>query len=47
MIDPDAYPTMAALLPLQAGFGSEAEFDRILDTLLAGIKDQAARTAAS
>ncbi|MYW63307.1 TetR family transcriptional regulator [Streptomyces sp. SID8379] len=44
VIDADAYPTMAALLPLQAGFGSVAEFDRILDTVLAGIKDQAART---
>ncbi|MEB8336410.1 TetR/AcrR family transcriptional regulator [Streptomyces endophyticus] len=43
VLDPGCYPTMTALLPLQTGFGSVAEFDRILDTVLAGIKDRAAR----
>ncbi|WP_431040532.1 TetR/AcrR family transcriptional regulator [Streptomyces sp. P1-3] len=42
-LDADAYPTMADLAPLQAGFGSMAEFDRILDTVLGGIQDRAAR----
>ncbi|MFB4315499.1 TetR/AcrR family transcriptional regulator [Actinomadura sp. 21ATH] len=42
-IDPAAYPAMAALAPHQAGFGSEAEFDRLLDAVLGGIGDQAAR----
>jgi AcrR family transcriptional regulator len=35
--DLDRYPTLAALAPLQAGYGSEAEFERMLETLLAGI----------
>ena len=33
------YPVMASLAPLQAGFGSQAEFDRLLETVLAGIRD--------
>jgi hypothetical protein len=36
-------PTMAALTSLQAGFGSVGEFDRIFDTVLGGIRDQAIR----
>ncbi|GGM79894.1 TetR/AcrR family transcriptional regulator [Dactylosporangium sucinum] len=35
--DPAVYPTLAALAPLQAGFGGEAEFERTLETVLAGI----------
>lgn len=31
------YPALASLLPLQAGFGSPAEFGRLLETVLAGI----------
>ncbi|MEW2352863.1 TetR/AcrR family transcriptional regulator C-terminal domain-containing protein [Spirillospora sp. NPDC029432] len=42
-IDPADYPAMAALTPLQADFGSVAEFDRLLDSVLGGIRDQAAR----
>ncbi|MFI5772071.1 hypothetical protein ACIA74_26780 [Streptomyces sp. NPDC051658] len=41
--DATAYPAMAALSPLVADFGSLTEFDRMLDTVLAGIKDRAAR----
>jgi AcrR family transcriptional regulator len=41
--DATAYPAMAALTPLMADFGSLAEFDRMLDAVLAGIKDRAAR----
>ncbi|TQS29406.1 TetR/AcrR family transcriptional regulator [Microbispora sp. KK1-11] len=44
-IDATAYPTMAALAPLRADFGSAAEFDRLLDAVLSGIRDQAARQA--
>ncbi|MEV0405120.1 TetR/AcrR family transcriptional regulator C-terminal domain-containing protein [Actinoallomurus sp. NPDC050550] len=44
-IDATAYPTMAALAPLQADFGSAAEFDRLLDTVLSGIRDRATRQA--
>ncbi|MER5618005.1 TetR/AcrR family transcriptional regulator C-terminal domain-containing protein [Streptomyces sp. NPDC002215] len=40
--DATAYPAMVALSPLMADFGSLTEFDRMLDTVLAGIKDQAA-----
>ncbi|MFF2962974.1 TetR/AcrR family transcriptional regulator [Streptomyces sp. NPDC057963] len=40
--DAPAYPAMAALSPLMADFGSLTEFDRMLDTVLAGIKDRAA-----
>lgn len=36
--DADRYPTLAALAPLQAGFGGDAEFERMLDTILAGIQ---------
>ncbi|GAA2378788.1 TetR/AcrR family transcriptional regulator [Dactylosporangium salmoneum] len=35
--DPARYPTLAALAPRQAGFGSQAEFERMLETVLAGI----------
>ncbi|MFF3664316.1 TetR/AcrR family transcriptional regulator [Microtetraspora malaysiensis] len=41
--DPALYPTMAALAPLQAGFGGEPEFERMLATVLAGIAEDAAR----
>ncbi|NUS94103.1 MAG: TetR family transcriptional regulator, partial [Nocardia sp.] len=34
--DPELYPTMAALAPRMADFGSAAEFDRLLDAVLAG-----------
>ncbi|MFB7954293.1 TetR family transcriptional regulator [Streptomyces sp. NPDC056045] len=40
--DATAYPAMAALSPLMAGFGSLTEFGRTLDTVLAEIKDRAA-----
>lgn len=35
--DPNRYPTLAALAPLQTGFGGQAEFERMLETVLAGI----------
>ncbi|MCZ4124747.1 TetR/AcrR family transcriptional regulator [Streptomyces sp. H39-S7] len=38
--DATAHPAMAALAPLMADFGSLAEFDRMLDTVLVGIKDR-------
>ncbi|MEV0492163.1 TetR/AcrR family transcriptional regulator [Streptomyces atratus] len=41
--DAAAYPALAALTPLMADFGSLAEFDRMLDTVLSAIKDRAAR----
>jgi AcrR family transcriptional regulator len=37
--DATKYPAMASLAPLQADFGSQAEFDRMLETVLAGIRD--------
>lgn len=37
--DTAKYPTMASLLPLQADFGSQEEFERTLETVLAGIRD--------
>ncbi len=43
--DSDAYPGMAALAPRWADFGSVAEFDRMLDTVLDGIRGRAARPA--
>ncbi|MFC9975731.1 TetR/AcrR family transcriptional regulator [Spirillospora sp. NPDC127200] len=46
-IDPAAYPAMAAVAPLQNDFGSEAQFDRLLDAVLSGIRDQAARQASA
>ncbi|MET8684753.1 TetR/AcrR family transcriptional regulator C-terminal domain-containing protein [Streptomyces sp. NPDC004732] len=36
--DTAEFPAMAALAPLMADFGSLAEFDRMLDTVIAGIK---------
>ncbi|WP_040792405.1 TetR/AcrR family transcriptional regulator [Nocardia paucivorans] len=42
-IDATRYPTMAALTPLMADFGSVAEFDRLLDSVLGGIRDRVAR----
>ncbi|WP_157254582.1 TetR/AcrR family transcriptional regulator [Nonomuraea typhae] len=42
-LDPADYPTMSSLASLQAGFGSAEEFDRMLDTVLAGIRDGAGR----
>lgn len=41
-IDAAAHPTMAAVLPLLADFGTVAEFDRMLDAVLAGLRAQAA-----
>ncbi|QIS16656.1 TetR/AcrR family transcriptional regulator [Nocardia arthritidis] len=41
--DPARYPTMATLAPRMADFGSITEFDRLLETVLAGIRDRAAR----
>ena len=37
--DATKYPTMASLAPMQADFGSQAEFARMLETVLAGIRD--------
>ncbi|MCC3312974.1 TetR/AcrR family transcriptional regulator [Nocardia africana] len=41
--DSALYPTMATLAPQMTDFGSATEFDRLLDTVLAGIRDRAAR----
>ncbi|MGW5670792.1 TetR/AcrR family transcriptional regulator [Micromonospora sp. NPDC003776] len=41
-VDADAYPALAALAPLLAGFGSEAEFERMLDMVLVGIRSRGA-----
>ncbi|MEW1690055.1 TetR/AcrR family transcriptional regulator [Streptomyces sp. NPDC091265] len=41
--DSTAYPAMAAIAPHMADFGSLAEFDRMLDTVLGGIRDRAGR----
>ncbi|MFF4772971.1 TetR/AcrR family transcriptional regulator [Microtetraspora fusca] len=46
-IDPALYPTLAALAPLQAGFGGEAEFERMLEMVLAGIAEGAAGAQAA
>lgn len=40
-MDPAEYPTMAALAPLQDDFGSAAQFDRLLDAVLSGIRSRA------
>ncbi len=40
-IDAASYPTMARLMPLQAGYGSPAEFDRMIGTLIIGIRTRA------
>ncbi|MEV0245100.1 TetR/AcrR family transcriptional regulator C-terminal domain-containing protein [Nocardia sp. NPDC050712] len=42
-IDATRYPALAALAPQLADFGSVAEFDRLLDAVLAGIRCRAAR----
>ncbi|HKX66491.1 MAG TPA: TetR/AcrR family transcriptional regulator C-terminal domain-containing protein [Intrasporangium sp.] len=34
---PAHYPTLASLSPLQAGFGGDTEFERMLETVLSGI----------
>ncbi|MFE7404734.1 TetR/AcrR family transcriptional regulator [Isoptericola sp. NPDC057559] len=39
--DPDEHPTLAALAPRWADFGSPAELDRMLDAVLAGLARQA------
>lgn len=39
--DPEVYPTMATLAPRMTDFGSVQEFDRLLDTMLAGIRHRA------
>ncbi|MEV0268052.1 TetR/AcrR family transcriptional regulator C-terminal domain-containing protein [Hamadaea sp. NPDC050747] len=41
--DAATHPTLAALAPRFADFGSTAEFDRMLDTVLAGLGDRAVR----
>ncbi|MGI5171097.1 TetR/AcrR family transcriptional regulator [Spirillospora sp. CA-253888] len=41
--DAETYPAMAALAPLMSDFGSVAEFDRMLDAVLDGVREQAAR----
>jgi AcrR family transcriptional regulator len=40
-IDAVRYPTMAALAPSMADFGSAAEFDRMLDAVIDGIRGRA------
>jgi AcrR family transcriptional regulator len=45
--DPARYPTLAALAPLQAGFGSEVEFERLLESVLVGIAEGATRPQAA
>lgn len=40
-IDPQHYPTLAAITPAMADFGSVAEFDRMLDAVLDGIAARA------
>ncbi|MGW0658420.1 TetR/AcrR family transcriptional regulator [Streptodolium elevatio] len=40
-LDSTAYPALTAVAHLQADFGSAAEFDRLLDTILCGIRHQA------
>ncbi|AHH18884.1 putative transcriptional regulator, TetR family [Nocardia nova SH22a] len=42
-IDPGLHPTMAALAPRLVDFGTPADFDRMLDTVLAGIRARADR----
>ncbi|MFJ4501909.1 hypothetical protein [Streptomyces sp. NPDC088864] len=39
-LDAAAYPSLAGLAPRMADFGSVAEFDRMLDTVLAGIASE-------
>jgi AcrR family transcriptional regulator len=41
--DPALHPTLAALAPLLAGFGGEAEFERMLEAVLVGIAKGATR----
>jgi AcrR family transcriptional regulator len=36
-VDPAAYPELARVAPLQHDYGTTAEFDRLLDTVLAGL----------
>ncbi|MEV6562982.1 TetR/AcrR family transcriptional regulator C-terminal domain-containing protein [Nocardia sp. NPDC051756] len=43
-IDGTRYPTMAALTTRMDDFGSAAEFDRMLDAVLSGIRDRAVRS---
>ncbi|MFF3395047.1 TetR/AcrR family transcriptional regulator C-terminal domain-containing protein [Streptomyces sp. NPDC002669] len=45
--DADAYPTLAELMPRMADFGSEAEFDRMLDAVLTGVAQAGRRGRAS
>lgn len=44
--DPTLYPTMAELATEMADFGTLAEFDRLLDSVLAGIRDRVAHSDA-
>jgi AcrR family transcriptional regulator len=41
VFDAATHPTLADLAPLLADFGSAAEFDRMLDAVLGGIRDSA------
>ncbi len=45
--DPTAYPAMASLGPLQLDFGSRDHFNRMLEIVLAGIRQQGAATPTS
>jgi AcrR family transcriptional regulator len=46
-VDPAAYPGLASVAPLQHDYGTAAEFDRLVDTVLAGLDTRAGtRTAA-
>ncbi|HEX2213865.1 MAG TPA: TetR/AcrR family transcriptional regulator C-terminal domain-containing protein, partial [Mycobacterium sp.] len=42
-IDPGQYPALAQSIPAMADFGTDSEFDRMLDAVLSGIRAQAAR----
>jgi hypothetical protein len=39
-VNPGRYPLMAALMPSMSDFGSVAGFDRMLEAILAGIRDR-------
>ncbi|MEV0842153.1 TetR family transcriptional regulator [Actinocatenispora sera] len=45
-VDPAAYPALASVTPLQHDYGTATEFDRLLDTVLAGLGARAANLAA-
>lgn len=45
LLDASQHPTLAALAHLQAGFGGDAEFERMLDMVLSGLAEAATRAA--